>query len=69
MSFIVGLRCGHKDVVSGSTGASANGLKEVDINTDVFNYTYNRLKNVYGATVYYKHGDLGSTLYDYYNKY
>lgn len=68
MSKIIGLRAGHIGA-SSSTGASANGLIERDINQDVFTYVYNKLTNTYGFKVYYKTGDLGSTVYDYYNKY
>lgn len=68
MEKIIGIRAGHIGA-SSSTGASANGLVERDINQDVFTYIYNKLTNTYGFKVYYKTGELGSTVYDYYNKY
>lgn len=67
MEKIIGLRGGHIGATK-STGASANGLNERDINQNVYNYVYHRLKS-YGFNIINKTGEIGSSVYNHYNKY
>lgn len=67
MDKTIGLRAGHIGATK-STGASANGLNERDINQKVYEYVYKRL-STYGFKIINKTGELGSTVYNHYNKY